>query len=186
MKIEQYRLMDLSLLSILAMVAEALGIWLYGKFPLAGYYISFSTMIAIIALLRWGSFGAVVNCLIAIPSALLSQSVSIPLFLFYLISNSTAALIPVLFKRLETSVIVARSYLLLAYVLGFYGVLTLSRGLFGFIMGVSFPAAVMQTFTQILFSMIMGYILLVMLKRREGLLVDMKTYFINEQKEMEE
>jgi hypothetical protein len=92
---------DLLLLSILAIAAEALGILLHGKFPFAGYYISFSTMVAIIALLRWGAVGAVVNCLIAIPAAILSKSVSVPLFLFYFISNSGVMIVPKLFRRLE-------------------------------------------------------------------------------------
>jgi hypothetical protein len=178
--------MDLLLLSILAIAAEALGIWLHGKFPFAGYYISFSTMVAIIALLRWGTFGAVVNCLIAIPAAILSKSVSIPLFLFYFISNSGVMIVPKLFKHLETSLIVAKSYWLLGYIISFYGVLTISRGLLGFIVGLTFSDAVMQTIMQLLFIMIISYIVLVLLKNREGLLVDMKAYFINEQKEMEE
>jgi hypothetical protein len=82
--------------------------------------------------------------------------------------------------------IVAKSYWLLGYIISFYGVLTISRGLLGFIVGLTFSDAVMQTIMQLLFIMIISYIVLVLLKNREGLLVDMKAYFINEQKEMEE
>ncbi len=185
MKLEQYRLFDLILLSVLAMLAELLGNWLLTQFPTAGFYLSFSFLVAIIALFRWSSRGAVVSCLIALPAALFSGTISLRLFLFYFISNGSAVLVPMLFKRLEHSDLITKSYWFLGYVTGFYGLLLISRGLLGFLVDLSFSAAVSQTVSQLLFSMVMSYIVLLLLKNKEGLLADMNVYFINEQKEIE-
>ncbi|MDF2611851.1 MAG: hypothetical protein K0R92_3325 [Lachnospiraceae bacterium] len=186
MKIEQYRWLDLLLLSIMAVGTEILGNWLFTQFPSAGFYISFSMLIVIIALFRWGSYGAIVSCLIAIPATLLSETVSIQLFLFYFISNSTVFMIPKIFRHIDNTLIVSKSYWFLGYIVSFYGVLTASRGLLGFLLGLSFSATVMQTISQLLFSMIMSYLVLLLIKNREGLLTDMTVYFINEQKEIKE
>jgi hypothetical protein len=186
MTLKNYRKMDLILLSILAVLAEFMGLWLHSKYPLAGFYISFSTLISIIAMLRWGKFGVIVSCVIAIPTTLLSGSMSLSLFLFYVISNCSVILLPVFFKSFKTSNIISKSYLLFGYVVSFYGVLTITRGLIGVIIGLTFFEAVIQTINQLLFIMIINYIVLILVKKREGLLVDMATYFINEQKEIEE
>jgi len=171
---------------VLAIGAEILGKWLLTQFPSAGFYITFSMLIVIVALFRWGSYGAIVSCLVAIPATLLSETISIQLFLFYIISNSTVFIIPKIFKRLENTLIVAKSYWFIGYVVSFYGVLIVSRGLLGFLLGLSFSVTVVQTISQLLFSMIISYLVLLLVKNREGLLVDMTVYFINEQKEIEE
>lgn len=186
MKFEQYRNMDLALLSVMAVLAEVLGIWLHKELPMAGFYISFSTLIALISLLRWGKQGALVNCLISVPIVLFSEQKSGLLFLFYFISGLAVVIIPILFGRIETSRVVGKSYWLLLYVAAFYSVVILSRGLFGFIVGLSFVSALVQTFSQLLFSMVMSYIVLIVIKNREGLLVNMRTYFISKQEESEE
>lgn len=186
MKFEQYRQMDLALLSVMAVIAEVLGIWLNKELPMAGFYISFSTLISIISLLRWGSYGVIVNCLIGLPIAFFSDKKPVLLFVFYMLSGSAVILIPFLFRKLETSQIVSKSYWLLLYAAGFYAVLILSRGLFGFMIGLTFIESAVQTFSQLLLSMVMTYIVLIALKNREGLLVNMRTYFIIKQREESE
>ncbi len=186
MKLEQYRRFDLIVLSVLALGAEGLGMWLHNKLPGAGYYLSFSSLVAIIALMRWGIHGIVVNSLLAILTTLLSETISVPMFLYYFVSNSAVLIVPKIFGFIETSKIVSRSYWLLGYIVTFYGVITLSRGLLGGLINITFTESVMLTISQILFCMIMSYLVLILLKNREGLLVDMKSYFINEQKEIKE
>lgn len=186
MKLELYRKLDLLFLSVLALGAEGLGILLHNRFPGAGYYLSFSSLIAIIALLRWGSYGIIVNCLLALLSASLGGAISIPVILFYLVSNSAVIIVPIIFKKTDTSEIVSKSYYLLGYVVAFYGTIIVTRGLLGSLLHITFLDTVMLTLAQTLFSMIMSYLVLLLLKGREGLLVNMMTYFINEQKEIKE
>jgi hypothetical protein len=186
MKLELYRKLDLIFLTVLALSAEGLGIWLNSKFPGAGYYLSFSSLIAIIALLRWGTYGIVVNLSLALLSTFLGTTLSIQIIVFYLVSNTAAIIVPKIFKKVDTSEIVSKSYYLFGYVMAFYGIIIVSRGLLGSLLHMTFYETVMVTLSQTLFSMIMSYLVLLLLKGREGLLVNMMAYFINEQKEIKE
>ncbi len=186
MRFAQYRRLDLIFLSVLALGAEGLGIWLHNKLPGAGYYLSFSSLIAIIALLRWKSYGVVVNSFLALLTSLLSGAVTWQLILFYLISNSTVLIVPKIFNKKDTSEIVSKSYYLLGYVVAFYGTVLVTRGLLGSLLHMTFYETIMITLSQSLFSMLMSYFVLLLLKGRDGLLVNMMTYFINEQKEIDQ
>lgn len=175
-----YRIFDLTVLSVLAILAEGLGIVAATRFSGAGFFISFSSLVVLIALIRWKQYGVLVSVMTTVALLLLNDTASFPLLLYYLLSNSAVILIPILFHRRPVSSIVENPYLLFAYMSCYYGTLFVSRGFSGALIGLSFAESFAQNLAQLSLSMVMTFVFLLMLRKKEGLLVDMTTYIYKE------
>ncbi len=67
MDLKQYRLIDLAMLTLLAVAAQVIGTYLHNILPSAGFYLNFSVLITMIAIYRWGGYGALVLVVSGIP-----------------------------------------------------------------------------------------------------------------------
>lgn len=179
-KFQSYRMFDLVMLSVIAVFAEITSIVLGQLLPGAGFYVSFSGMVVIIALIRWRQWGFVVSVLSAIPLIFFSEMITVQLILYYLVSSSMVGLVPFVFSRIKTEKILKNGYIFLLYILSYYGILFISRGLIGTLMGYTFVQALTQAFIQLAFSLVMSSIFLMLFRKREGLLIDMTTYIYKE------
>ncbi len=179
--LKQYRIMDLTLLSVLAVATEAMGALLHLKLPGAGYYLSFAVLIGLIAVIRWGPIGGIVYTVSGIPMIFLGIGAVGFNILFYPIANSVLILVGYLFRKLPERKVIKDNLILLIFVTVAYCLIALAKGVVIGLYGENiFKGGVLYFLTQ-LFSMIMTYIVFLIIRRRDGLLMDMKTYFEREQ-----
>ena len=181
--IEKYRIFDLALLSLLATIAEVAGEVLHDKLPGAGYYLSFSMLIAIIAMIRWGIWGSLVYVISGIPMIFLHHDPeNIDIFkniLLYPISYVFIVIAAVYFKIINRNDIKNNRFYLLTYTLFSYICVSLGKGFSTYILSGNFWEASVNTVEYLVihaFNIVMVYIVLLIIRGRKGLLVNMDKY----------
>lgn len=177
MDLKQYRQMDLILLSVLALITEIMGFYLHDAFPGVLYYLSFGVLIAVIAVIRWGAMGSVVYIVAGLPMVFLADNGVLVNILMYPVANSFILLAALLIAKRYRQKIIDDSVYLLFYLVVTFAVLALGKGSMIFILGESFVGSTLMYFISQLFNLVMTFVILVLLKKRQGLLEDMKQYF---------
>lgn len=176
---KKYRLIDLILLSIIALIAEVMANVLLVFYPGAGYFLSFSILVAMIAIIRWGKVGSIVYVIAGLPMIFLGSGTLLENILIYPIANIFIILNSLIFKFLDRDKLKLNNFYLVLYVLVSYLCLSLGKGLGGFVINGSFLRNLYQYLVTHLFNIIMVFIALNLIKGKDGLLVDMSVYINN-------
>ncbi|WZL81192.1 hypothetical protein QBE53_15530 [Vallitaleaceae bacterium 9-2] len=182
MSLKEYKRFDIAFMMFLAFVAELLGQYLHLKLPGAGFYLSFSTMIIVITMIRWGVIGASVSLGIVLASIIVTKKIDFLIISIQLISYASAGIIPIIFYKKTVYEIISTTWMFLLYIISTFAIITLSYSLLAMMKGYSFGDIFLLYFNRQLFTLLMSYIVLLMIRHQKELLVDMTIYF-NEDKE---
>jgi hypothetical protein len=174
MKRKIFRIFDLSFLSLLTLITGIASIKLGMHYATAGYYLSFTHLFVMIAILRWGYPGIWVSMVAIIPDLLFNNAM-LQLGLYLVLANLGLCILIYISKKIGFSKINQQTSLLIGFAIGYFISLILFRGIFSFLIGLPFLSAVIQSMNYMLFSMVMSLIALLMAKSIEGLLLDMNT-----------
>ena len=98
MSLKQYRNLDLFIFSILAMVSEFLGTFLLESL-FSGFAVSFASLVAIIAIFRWGFWGGIVYVLSGIPMIFIYKEDLLDNLLYFVVGNSFIFIVPLFYRR---------------------------------------------------------------------------------------
>ncbi|GEM02355.1 hypothetical protein SAMN05421839_13015 [Halolactibacillus halophilus] len=165
-----FKTIDLFLLSFMAIGSEVLSNVLMNHYSEAGFFISFSYLIVLIALVRWREKGMFVNVALTIPLVLFSETITVGLVFYYLLTSVFVAVIPFVNDKVS-HFLRRKSYLDMAVT--FYLVTLFARGVFSFLIGLTPIEAIQQTMLQLNFSVLISGLVLLLLKNTEGLLVNL-------------
>lgn len=185
MDFRQYRLMDLLMLSVLAAVMQFLGTYLHNTLPGAGFYLNLAVLITIIALFRWGIWGSVVLVIAGIPMVFFGEnSIAINL-LMYMVAPAIVSASAVLLKKVDPEGVRDDLLKLLGFTVATFLLLAVGQGIV-FLLIEKRPLALAITyFLANSFNMVITYVVLLIVRQRPGLMIDMKTYFEREQNKHE-
>lgn len=123
------RFFDLFIFTILAILSEFLSSYFFNKVG-SQFYLSFATLIFIIASIRWGAYSVFVIILSGIPLLFTqNQNDVYSGILYYCIANVFAVLPILLYGRKNRNLIVKSSYKLLIYIVLVLVSLSISKGI---------------------------------------------------------
>jgi len=173
-KRKQFQYIDLTIFSILAMLSEYFGYRLLEVFEYAGFVFSFSLLLGLIAIYRWGLSGAIVFIVSGIPMIFINSNYGVNV-LFYPVANCMILIIPFLLRFVDKEQI--KYSLLRSFGYVFLSVLFVSIGKGLVILIVEGHAyGFVDYFASQLLTIVITFIVLNIVSHVEGLLVDMTTY----------
>lgn len=176
--IEKYKLFDMTLLMALTIFSEVIGKILSDMYPDAGFYLSFSVLIALITIIRWGYVGALPYVVAGCIMVFLESGNIFDKILLYPVANAFLALTGIYVKKIGVSRIKENSFIALCYVIVGYASVSLGKGITVFFINRTFVEPMVFYFLSNLFNMLMVFIVFMLLKKKEGLLENMSTYLI--------
>lgn len=175
--IKKYQMFDIILLSIIALVAEIMGSVLHNILPGAGFHLSFSILVALIAMIRWGKIGALVYVVAGIPMVVLQEGNLLENIMLYPLANVTIIFACLLFRFKNRSDLKLDNFNILIYVVGAYISVALGKGFVTYVISRDFLKSTTYYLVGQLFNMVMVFLVFLLIKNKEGLLEDMSTYF---------
>jgi hypothetical protein len=178
--LEKYRLFDLTLLSILAICAEVMGKLLLDFFPGAGFYLSFSILVALIAIVRWGPIGTIVYVLVGVPMIFLQEGSIVENLILYPVANIFIVITCCFFKIIKRDTMKKNNFYILCYIVSAYVAVSIGKGFATFLMMGVFLNNIIYYFITQLFNMVMVFIGFLIIKNKDSLLEKMDTYLLNE------
>jgi len=181
MDLKQYRLMDLSVLTFLAVVAQVLGTYLHNILPGAGFYLNFGVLITIIAIYRWGAYGTLVLMISGIPMIIMGVNLIGINLVLHVIAPGLIVGLTLIFRKWKAQDILFDTLQLLLLTVAAYVLLAIGQGIGVLLLGENPITAGVMYFLSNSFSMLMTYVVLLLVRKRPGLMIDMKTYFEREQ-----
>jgi hypothetical protein len=179
MSIEKYRQIDILILFFIAVVAEFLGYWLHIKLPGAGFYLSFSILVCMIGMFRWGFIAACIYPVSGMVIVLLSEpSQWLNQFLLYPFANGFIVITMLVFKKIGLDKARQNPFLMILFSISAYCSVAFGKGVGTLILtGVFFKGIAFYLIAE-LFNIIMVTALLVVLSKCEGLMSNMNEYFL--------
>ncbi len=188
MDIKQFRFMDLTFLTILAVASQVVGtLLLKDVFKGAGFQMNFSLLIAVIALIRWGKYGLHIYPLCGLAEALIDDrySVLIDRLLIYCIGACFIVISMLVFKLIKREKIGTNLWLINMFITIAY--LTTSIGVALMVFLLSYMGLIEAVRIRVgsqLFTLLAAYGVAYILFKKSEMFVDVETYF--QQKRMEE
>lgn len=175
MSYRQYKMMDLLMLSFLAVIIEFFGYYLVDKLS-SPVYLSFALTIGIVALVRWGVVGGVVYLLAGIPLVFLKEQ-AFGVSLMYEVLANLGLSIPFIFMIKKNRDIFAKNKLYL-FLISLASILSLSM-----IKGIVLVAVIGEVsaiveffaFSLLMITMNLG-LLMILAFNKSQLIRDMDTY----------
>lgn len=174
---KQFKIIDLSIFTILAAASEFMSLYFIRIFSEAGYVISFSFLISLIAIYRWGRLGAIpyiVSGLVLLGIHFQSDDILFQIC-YYVIANFMMLFTPMLFKFFSKKKIKQSVSLLFLYILFPLISITIGKGLMILIFEHT-ALGFIDYFASQLFTIVISFIILNIVVRIDGLLEDMHTY----------
>ncbi len=171
---KQFMIIDISIFSILAILSEFASYQLLYLFNSAGFIFSFSLLLGLIAVYRWGLPGTIVYILSGL-SMIFINSHLIANLLFYLIANLFFILTPLFFKVVSRNKVKTKLFYLFLYILIPITFLSIGKGLVIYLLEGHFYGFT-DYFASQLFTLVITFIVLNMVIHTEGLLENMRTY----------
>ncbi len=183
MKSEDFRTIDLLVLSVLAFITEFLGYLLVTKLN-SPFYISFSFAVCVIAMIRWGAVGVITYLIAGIALVFLKGADDIIIHIIYEVIANGAICIPFLFLlKKNGDWIVEKTRRFLFVTIGCVGSVCLAKGIVLMFVNES-QTGIIDYFGSSMLILVVNLLLLFMLyKIKTKLLVDMKNYLSNDQKQ---
>lgn len=175
-RIYQFKRLDLTLLSVLAIASEFMGSGLL-KVWNSEFYFSFSIAIGLIAMIRWGAAGILVGMAGGIPGIFFSDMPLWSGILFYVLANASLGIPILLYGGRDRDRIAQSPGLLLAYVLICHASLAVGKGAVIFLV-TGEATGIVDYFGATFLITVIDLIICLVLRMREGLICDMRNYFI--------
>jgi len=173
----QFRVIDLVVFSVLSLITTFMGEYIHLRMPGAGYYLSFAMLIAIIAMVRWGMIGAVTSVVGSFVMVVLgANSIGVDIIM-YPIASVFLFGAGYLYNKIDRDVWVNDSIKLFWLVLLAFVALTIGKSFGLLILGESFLPGGAMFFLSQLFNIVITYVVLLIVRRKDGLLVNMYKYF---------
>ena len=183
MTIAKYRLLDLIVLGVVAVIVDLIGFFASQK-ELIFLYVTLSTPILMIIYVRWGKYGLYVNGVIALLHTILYRNFDILPMLGYITSIFALSVSMVWFKittkgQIRSEVLLLTLYFLTGYLALFFTQVLLQYWLFGTVEWI-------VLFTRHGLNIILGWVILMIARHQEDFMVDMKAYLLRQIKERQE
>jgi|GEM_PF-4441254 len=184
MTIGKYKQVDIIMLTLLAIACELLGYFAHLKFPDAGFYLSFSIVLCIVGMLRWGYSAFIIYPIAGLALVFTAQPSEIfDKILLFPVANSFIVLSAVMFKFVSRETVKDSGTKTLIFVLAAYASVAIGKGFAMLILaGGLFNGMAIYVLAD-LFNIVMVSLVLLFLRKRDGLLSDMETYFEEEKEE---
>jgi hypothetical protein len=176
--VSKYRIFDLVLLAVLAVFCEVIGELLHIRYAGAGFYLSFSILIAIISMIRWGYWGTLVYVIAGIPMVFIHDGSLVENLLLYPFSYMFLGLANIFFIFVKRSKIKESAMLILCFTIIAYISVSIGKGISTYILTGVFLNGLLYYNVIQLFSFVMVFIVLLLIRNSKGLLVDMEQYLI--------
>ncbi|WP_333647242.1 hypothetical protein [Lacrimispora sp.] len=174
-EIFSFRHLDLLFFSVLAAVSEVMSYGMLG-FWNSGFHFSFSTVLCLIAMIRWGWSGIVVSMIGGIPGILFSDMSLWSGILFYVLSNALIGIPMLAYGDRNRDIIAGGHVFLLLYIFLSHCSLSAGKGIAIFLLTGEITGAV-DYFGATFFTLIINIIVCCVLQMRNGLICDMRYYF---------
>lgn len=181
MDLKKYRIIDLTMLTLLAVVAQVVGTYLHNVLPYAGFYLNFGVLIAIIAIYRWGGYGTFVLVISGIPLVFIGVNTMGVNLVLHVIAPAAIYGLAVLLRSVDAERILRDTLMLFLLTAVTYVILSLGQAVGVLLLGDNPINGGVMYFLANSFNMIMTYVVLLLVRKRPGLMIDMKTYFEREQ-----
>lgn len=175
--LEQFRIFDLVFFSVLAVISEIMGDLLHLRFAGAGFYLSFSLLIVFIAIVRWDEFGVIVALAAGLPMILLGPNIILHNIIMYPIANSFVILAALVIKRLDKEELMNDPLMLIGVLFLTYFSVSLGKSFGLLILGEAFVKGGVMHFVSQLFNIVMSYIVILLLRQRQGLFIDINKLY---------
>lgn len=166
---------DLAFLSVLAAISE----WMGNAFlPIwgSGFYFSFSIVIGLIAIIRWGIIGTAVGVIGGIPGMFFSNMTFGGGILFYVVANLFLGIPMLLYGKRNRDRIAGNMFFLALYVLLSHMSLSVGKGIVIFLLTGEMTGAI-DYFGVTFLILVINVIVCLVLRTRKGLICDMRYYF---------
>ncbi len=181
MDIKLYRIMDLAMLTVLALVMQVLGTFLHNALPGAGYSLNLAVLITLIAVYRWGLWGTLVLMLSGIPMIFMgANNLGINL-LMHVAAPGAVAMAALLLQKMGQEKILNNTLYLFIFTVMTFMAIAFGQGVVMIFLGEPAIGTSIQYFLANSFNLIMTYVILLLIRKRPGLMIDMKKYFEREQ-----
>ncbi|MDF2698614.1 MAG: hypothetical protein K0Q49_170 [Haloplasmataceae bacterium] len=177
--LNKYRMMDLTFFSILAVIAEVISIVALREFSGAGFYLSFSVMIAIISIIRWGAIGSVVYIASGIPMIFISSEEILTGLLLFPLANTFISLSTIIFLFIKREDIIKNRLLFLTYQVLVFVCISFGKGIASYIIDGNFINVLYSYFVSQLFCILITCLFLTSISKKEGLVVNMEKYILS-------
>lgn len=187
MTIGKYKQVDILMLTVLAIACELIGYFAHLRFPDAGFYLSFSIILCIIGMVRWGWQAFMIYPIAGLVMVFTAgQGEIIQKILLYPVANSFIVFSVLYFKFVDRNELKASGAKTLLFVLCAYAAVAVGKGFAMLILAGGMLKGIATYVLVDLFNIIMVSIALLLLRTRDGLLSDMETYFKELEDEKEE
>lgn len=167
--------LDLLFFSILAAISEIMSYKLL-EYWNSSFYFSFSMVLGLISMIRWGAVGVIVAMIGGIPSILFSPMPLWSGILFYILSNAFIGIPMMVYGNRNRNTIAHRHVFLLLYIFFSHCSLSAGKGIVIFLL-TGEATGVKDYFGASFFTMIINIIVCCVLQMRKGLICDMRYYF---------
>lgn len=167
--------LDLLFFSILAAVSEIMSYKML-EFWNSSFYYSFSVVLCLISMIRWGAAGVVVAMIGGIPGILFSPMSLWSGFLFYSLSNAFIGIPMMVYRSRNRDAIAEGHVFLLLYIFLSHCSLSAGKGIAIFLLTGETTGA-KDYFGATFFTLMINIIVCSVLQMRKGLICDMRYYF---------
>ncbi|WP_313185712.1 hypothetical protein [Lacrimispora sp.] len=174
-KIFLFPYLDLLFFSILAVVSEIMSYKML-EFWNSSFYFSFSVVLCLISMIRWGAAGAAVAMIGGIPSILFSPMPFWSGILFYGLSNAFIGIPMMVYGSRNRDTIADGHVFLLLYIFLSHCSLSAGKGIAIFLLTGETTGA-KDYFGATFFTLMINIIVCSVLQTRKGLICDMRYYF---------
>lgn len=190
MSLKQYRMLDLFVMTILAVVFEFLNY--FAAVAISGYrilFMSYTIVLSLIAIYRWDYRGVIVSIAGGITACLAYQAFDISQIIAYTIGNASVVLVALAFERgLKKERIVNNKILLVIYLFLAFVVVSFFRSLIIALFEINnFVSTLVDSLKQeIMFeslSFVISCIIILVAARKDGIMVEMVDYIRRTQEE---
>lgn len=179
----KYCILDLVLLSIIAVFSELIASLLYIELPKADFYVSFAGVVTMIAMIRWGAIGSLVYIITGFVAFFTQEGQFLEILLLYPFAHSFIALSSIMFIIIDREEMKENLFALLSYSVVTYLCISIGKGGAMFLLNGDFMKSVSYFSVIQLFNMVIAFVILLIVRNSKGLLVNMKQnlfYSINE------
>ncbi len=187
MEYKKFRLIDLIILTILALVAEFFGYFLVDRLE-TPFYLTFSLAICIIAMVRWGVVGGITYVLSGVVLFVLKfeSDTAVTTFFYEVVANAAVCLPFCYFIGKNKNSIVQSTTKFLIVLLSCLVCLSLAKGLVLLIFNQSANGALAYFGYSLLINVMNMGLLFLLMKTKSQILTDMKVYMTVESQKQEE
>jgi signal transduction histidine kinase len=186
MNFNKYRFADLTVFSLMALAASFISEYAYVKISNPMVYLNFGLLISAIAIVRWGVLGTIPYAFAGIPLLIFrSGDASLPFQIsYYILANLAIGFSAFTFRFFDKGKIGQSLPYSIFFLFTAFVSVSLAKGAILAFAGDNFLTSVYSYFLAELFNMVMTMIAFLFVNRfGKGLIVDMRTYIIDMQKE---